>query len=165
MLAQPCEMLGATKSGSTQNWSMVAAVALLSLASRSAVDGAKSLAPSSAYWLNTGPVKPHPCSDKPWHQPCSVAGPLQYAFPCGFHSICSIPPGLGFGPTHQRRRPTPPPRPTPRPRRPRRNPSSQPCSSPLTHPLPLLVDCMDYPFWTFLFRGLGLGPHSVSPCT
>ena len=40
----------------------------------------------------------------------SLAQPLvSYAFTCGFHSRCSIPSGLGFGPTHQRRRPTPPP--------------------------------------------------------
>ena len=162
MLAQPCAMLGATKSGSTQNWSMAAAVALLSLSSSSAVDGATSLAPSSAYWLNTGPIKPHRCSDKPWHQPCSVAGQLCFHMRLSIHSICSIPPGLGFGPTNQRRRPA---RPTPRTKPPRRNPSSQPSPSPLTHPLPLLVDCLDYPFWTFLLRGLGFGARSVSPCT
>ena len=73
MLGLRCGMLVATKNGcTTPNLPTEAVVASSCLALKFAAGGVKNLAPSSASWLSTGPVKPPHCSDLPWRQPCSA---------------------------------------------------------------------------------------------
>ena len=95
--------------------------------------GVKNLAPPSASWLGSGPVKPHPCSALPWRQPCLVAGQLcsrmqpsqlmRHRFKAWI-----------LPPTHKRRRLTLAPRPTPRPKTVVKIPADPAVSQPLDDP-------------------------------